>query len=98
MRARWTEIETLDSFANYFSIPSEEQWATFEQELYALDLKPLHEHGICDGTWGDVWITFKRRVRASIQLGSYESLEPLHRAINPLTKSSEFPRGIFIWL
>ena len=96
--ARWTEKETLDCWADYYSTPSEEQWEIFEKTLYMLNLEPLLEQGICDGTWGDIWITFRRRVKSPIQLGSYEKLEPLHRAINPLTKCSEYPRGIFCWL
>lgn len=93
-----TGMESPDRPIDYSVTPSEEQWAAFEQELYLIDLESLYEHGICDGTWGDIWITFKRKVKASIQLGSYENLEPLHRAINPLTKCSEYPRGIFSWL
>ena len=96
--ARWTEKETLDCWVDYYSTPSEEQWEIFEKTLYMLNLEPLVEQGICDGTWGDIWITFRRRVKSPIQLGPYEKLEPLHRAINPLTKCSEYPRGIFSWL
>jgi hypothetical protein len=50
---------------------------------------------VCDGTWLEIWITFRKRVKLSIELGDYEKLRPLHLALNPLTKCKEYPRGLF---
>ena len=75
--------------------PTEKQWQAFEEKLYSLGLESLNEEGICDGTWIDIWITFRKKVKLSIHLGEYTKLKPLHRALNPLTKCREYPRGLF---
>ena len=75
--------------------PTEKQWQAFEKKLYSLGLESLNEEGICDGTWIDIWITFRKKVKLSIHLGEYTKLKPLHRALNPLTKCREYPRGLF---
>ena len=75
--------------------PTERQWQAFEKKLYSLGLESLNEEGICDGTWIDIWITFRKKVKPSIHLGEYTKLKPLHRALNPLTKCREYPRGLF---
>ena len=79
-----------------YATPTEKQWAAFEKKLYSLELESLNQEGICDGTWVDIWITFKRRVKLSIHLGDTTKLRPLHLALNPLTKCSEYPRGLFV--
>ena len=78
-----------------FTTPTEKQWRKFEEKLQLIELETLHDEHICDGTWICIWITFKRRVKLSIQLGEYEKLKPLHLALNPLTKCREYPRGLF---
>jgi len=78
-----------------YATPTEKQWAVFEKKLYSLELESLNQEGICDGTWIDIWITFKKRVKLSIHLGDTAKLRPLHLALNPLTKCSEYPRGLF---
>ena len=79
-----------------YATPTEKQWAVFEKKLYSLELESLNQEGICDGTWIDIWITFKKRVKLSIHLGDTTKLRPLHLALNPLTKCSEYPRGLFV--
>ena len=76
------------------SAPSPKQWLDFEKKLYSLNLAAMHQP-VCDGTCVDIWITFKKRVKLSIQLGEGDSLEPLHLALNPLTLCEEFPQGLF---
>jgi len=71
------------------------QWTAFEKKLNSLELESLNEEGLCDGTWVDIWITFRKRVKLSIHLGEYTKLRPLHLALNPLTKCREYPRGLF---
>jgi hypothetical protein len=76
------------------SSPSPKQWQEFEQKFYSLNLEAMNEP-VCDGTWLEIWITFRKRVKLSIELGDYEKLRPLHLALNPLTKCEEYPRGLF---
>ena len=76
------------------SSPSPKQWQEFEQKFYLLNLEAMNEP-VCDGTWLEIWITFRKRVKLSIELGDYEKLRPLHLALNPLTKCKEYPRGLF---
>ena len=76
------------------SSPSPKQWQEFEQKFYSLNLEAMNEC-VCDGTWLEIWITFRKRVKLSIHLGDYEKLRPLHLALNPLTKCEEYPRGLF---
>jgi len=78
-----------------FATPSVKQWTAFEKKLNSLELESLNEEGLCDGTWVDIWITFRKRVKLSIHLGEYTKLRPLHLALNPLTKCQEYPRGLF---
>ena len=78
-----------------FATPTAKQWAAFEKNFYAIEIASLNQEYICDGTWIDIWITFRNRVKLSIQLGDTAKLRPLHLALNPLTKCQEYPRGLF---
>ena len=78
-----------------YATPTEKQWAAFEKKLYSLELESLNQEGICDGTWIEIWITFRKKVKLSIHMGDTERLEPLHLALNPLTLCEEFPQGLF---
>lgn len=78
-----------------FAMPTVKQWSAFEKKLNSLELMSLNEESLCGGTWVDVWITFRNRVKLSIHLGDASKLRPLHLALNPLTKCAEYPRGLF---
>ena len=82
------------SEASGISSPTPEQWLDFEKKLYSLDFAVTNQP-VCDGTWVDIWFTFKKRVKFSIQLGESDRLEPLHLALNPLTICEGFPQGLF---
>ena len=78
------------------SSPSPNQWQDFEKILCSLNLEAMNQP-VCDGTWVDIWITFKKRVKVSIHLGDDEKLEPLHLALNTLTKCEAYPNGLFFF-
>ena len=80
--------------AQGISSPSPKQWQEFEQKFYSFNLEAMNEP-VCDGTWLEIWITFRKRVKLSLHLGDYEKLRPLHLILNPLTKCAEYPRGLF---
>ena len=89
-------MSPLIESSGFFSSPTPKQWQEFEQKFYSLDLEAMAANEpVCDGTWLEIWITFRKRVKLSIHLGDDEKLRPLHLALNPLTKCEEYPRGLF---
>ena len=67
--------------------PTERQWQAFEKKLYSLGLESLSEEGICDGTWIDIWITFRKKVKRSV----IESLLFNHWVRNQIEASLRIP-------
>lgn len=84
------EVETIVK-------PSDEDWSNFEKSVKSLHMIPVdHNDMICDGTWVEVWITFRRRLaKFSMTNPEFKGYTQFLGLVNELTVCPEYPRGLF---